>query len=152
VAVAPSVPPPVPTPRIASPSLRSGKKMIIVGASTLASIYFLSTLAGALAIDGGRDDRETDPSTGMPGAPNHRRMRFGRSLLIPIAGPFIAIAHADTAALRWAMVMTGMAQVTTAALVVAGSIRTVRARRQERMWFGAGPAQGGAMISLRGRF
>jgi hypothetical protein len=144
--------PPPPRPVLTPPlRLRGGKQLIAAGAVTLGTFYFFSSLAGALVIDKGRKPRH-DSTTGALERPDRRRTNYGRALLVPVAGPFIAMAYSDTAMQRWGAVLNGAAQVTGVVLVLAGMVRNARARRWERMSFGAGPAAGGATISLSGRF
>jgi hypothetical protein len=152
------VPPPVvasqppPRPVLVPPArLRGGKQMIIAGAATLGTFYFFSSMVGALAIDKGRQPKH-DPMTGALEGPDRRRISYGRALLVPVAGPFIAMAHTDTAIQRWGSALTGAAQVTGALLVLAGMVRNARARRWERVSLGAGYGAGGASVSIAGRF
>src|SRR5688572_25070013 len=102
-AVLVQVPPPVvsspPPPRpLQTPPrrLRGGKQLIVAGAATLGTFYFFSTLAGALAIDKARKPRH-DATTGALLEPDRRGVNYGRALLVPVAGPFIAMAYTDTA-------------------------------------------------------
>jgi hypothetical protein len=148
-AVVSSPPPPrlAPTP---PPRLPDGKQMIVAGASTLGTFYFFSSLGGALTID--RAHHRTTDAAGKHSEPDRRRINFGRALMIPVAGPFVAMGYADTALQRWGAALTGAAQLTGAVLVLAGMVRKARARRWERVSLGAGYAAGGATVSLAGRF
>jgi hypothetical protein len=140
-----ALPQPAPPPRI-----KGGNEMIIAGSVSAGLFYFFTSLGGAVAIDKARDGH-VDPLTGKRTI-DHRKLNYGRGLLIPVAGPFIAMGYTDSARQRWAAVMTGSVQVAGTVLVLAGMIRNARARRWDRMRVGAGFAQGGATVSLSGRF
>lgn len=152
VVVAPaSVPPPRPVGPPPTPSrLKGGNEMIIAGGVSLGVFYFFTSLAGAVAIDKARDGR-TDPLTGQHSI-DKRKLNYGRGMLIPIAGPFIAMGYTDSAKQRWAAVLTGSVQAAGAVLVLAGMVRNARLRRWERMQVGAGYTPGGAGVAISGRF
>lgn len=152
VVVAPAhVPPPRPVGPPPTPSrLKGGNEMIIAGAVSFGVFYFFTSLAGAVAIDKARDGR-TDPITGHHSI-DKRKLNYGRGMLIPVAGPFIAMGYTDSAKQRWAAVLTGSVQAAGAVLVLAGMVRNARLRRWERMQVGAGYTPGGAGVSISGRF
>lgn len=146
-----NVPPPRPVGPPPPPSrLKGGNEMIIAGGVSLGVFYFFTSLAGAVAIDKARDGHR-DSITGAHSI-DKRKLNYGRGMLIPIAGPFIAMGYTDSAKQRWAAVFTGSVQAAGAVLVLAGMVRNARLRRWERMQIGAGYAPGGAGVSISGRF
>ncbi len=78
--------------------------LIIGGAVTFASTYLLSTFVGAVAVDGGGDD-EFAP------------------LFIPVIGPFITVATAESEGIGTFMLLVdGIAQAGGVAMFVAGML------------------------------
>ncbi len=117
-----------------------GNDLLAIGLAGFGVTYFFTSLAGAIIIDEARDDE------------NARRINYGRALLVPVAGPFIAVAFTDSAKQRWGSVFSGSLQLTTAVLGIVGLVRKGRARRAQRYAVGGGLTSGGAVLSLSGRF
>jgi hypothetical protein len=120
---------------------------------TMGVVSYLSTsMAGAVAIDRARD-LEDDPLTEADeSAHASDRRAFGRALLIPIVGPYVAIPRADTALRGWAAGLSGVAQGVALGLTIAGIVRRSRALRPSRVAVSPIAGREGAGISMRVRF
>lgn len=153
VIVAPSAP--VPAPRIAptppsrSSEIKDATSIIVAGATVAGTFYFFTSLAGAVVIDKAR--RSDVVGTGKTTI-DTRRLNYGRSLLVPVAGPFIAMRFSHSATERWALALTGVAQTAGVVLALVGASRRARARRAERLGFAPGFVAGGATVGVQGRF
>jgi hypothetical protein len=162
VAAAPAMAAPVPAP-VVTPSMhrpfepttlvrseKNAKGMIMTGALLLSMSYVFTSCAGAVAIDKGKKGRY-DGAT-MTHVRDKERVAFGRSLLIPVVGPFLAIGHTDSAVKRWGATMSGLVQVSGAAILAVGLVAKARIRRQERIHWSAGATASGASFMIQGRF
>ncbi|MFO7563063.1 MAG: hypothetical protein R6X02_10510 [Enhygromyxa sp.] len=94
----------------------SGIGMTISGYTLFGTSYLISALVGTISIDYARD-------VGGSGT-------YGRRMLIPLAGPFIAIPRADTATGGLFTGLVGVVQVTGFILGTAGAVRLGRANRE----------------------
>ncbi len=151
-----SAPTPVPPPRIAPappPPPTDDKDttgMIVAGASMAGAFYFFTSLAGAVVIDKTRRPSTLDELGKR--TIDTRRLNYGRSLLVPVAGPFIAMHYTRSATERWGLALTGVAQSVGIVLALVGATRRARARRAERIGVSPGFAAGGATMGVQGRF
>jgi hypothetical protein len=149
--VSPSTPMPAPSRPPFVPSNARANALLGSGLGVLGGVYFFTSLSGAIIIDRARDGK-TDETTGLHTGPDERRMKYGRGLLVPVVGPFISLAHTDSARERWAASISGLAQVTGAVLTIAGIVAKGRIRRAQKLGWTAGGVQGGGMVGLHGRF
>ncbi len=128
--VAEPAPPPPPAPTYVAPALNprlvalrhqrnSGMGMAISGYTLFGTSYLISALIGTISIDYAND-------VGGSGT-------YGRRMLIPIAGPFMAIPRADSATGGLFTGLVGVVQVAGFALGTAGAIRLGRANRELRL-------------------
>lgn len=126
--------------------------LFTAGFVTFGLTYTFTSLAGAIAIDKARSSY-TDPLTGETGRRiDARRRAFGRALLVPGAGPFIAMGYTDSARKRWGAAMSGSFQLLAIAMITGAAIAQVRSRRARRFTATAGLHPGGATLGLSGRF
>lgn len=112
--------------------------MTAVGFSVLGGSYLVSSLTGAIVADT-RDDERLE--------------RFGRRMIIPVVGPWLALQYTDSATGAWFTGLAGVAQ--TAGLVVGtiGAVRLARNRAdRQRLTFTSSPILGGGQVGLSGRF
>ena len=117
----------------------------------LTTIYLVTSLRGAFAIDRARKSR-TDPLTGQEWPIDQRRVTFGRTLLVPVLGPFVAMGYTDSAVARLGAAVSGTAQVAGAVMLLAGIVAKRRIRRARRFGWTAGATHDGAMVGIHGRF
>jgi len=105
-------------PRVAALKQRrnSGIGMTISGYTIFGTSYLISALIGTISIDYARD-------VGGTGT-------YGRRMLIPVAGPFMAIPRADSATGGLFTGLLGVVQVTGFVLGTAGAVRLGRANRE----------------------
>jgi hypothetical protein len=147
---APVVHGPVPTNVLHRPLLsRDEKQMLAAGVLIVAIPYTFTSLAGAIIIDKAKTG--PDELTGERHV-DVRRRAYGRSLLVPVVGPFIAIHHGQSAKDRWGAAFSGAVQVAAVGLVGAALISGVRRRRQQRVNMTASIDPGGATIGMTARF
>ncbi len=126
-------PPPVAAPR---PRMK-GKGLAIGGFSMFGAAYLFTVLGGAIAYD-----------TGMPAV--------GRSLMIPVVGPFIGFANldmdndpSDAVALgTLGMVFSGIFQIGGLAMGFAGVGLMVRSHAERRYGARLGPGPGGLQLQF----
>lgn len=119
----PPPPPPVYVPPAPDPHMvalrhqrNSGIGMTISGYTLFGTSYLISALIGTISIDYARD-------VGGSG-------KYGRRMLIPLVGPFMAIPRSDSATGGLFTGLVGVVQVAGFALGTAGAIRLGRANRQ----------------------
>lgn len=120
-----------PAPMIVDPHIaalkhqrNSGIGMTISGFTMFGSSYLISALIGTISLDYARD-------VGGTGT-------YGRRMLIPVAGPFMAIPRADSATGGLFTGLLGVVQVGGLVLGTAGAIRIGRANRGLRLSADAG--------------
>lgn len=135
-------PPPPPT-----ASLKEARGFMLGGAVMLGFMYGFTALGGAIVIDKARKRQ----ALGQP-SPDRRRESYGRALLVPLAGPFVAMSRTDAATDRWLDAAAGLLQLGGAAMFVIGVAQHRRARLLERYRVSAGMQAGGAQLSFSGRF
>jgi hypothetical protein len=117
--------------------------MMIVGWSVLGSFYLISTFVGTSAIDEARCDGEGGfEEEDLECTPDESLRRYGRRMLIPVVGPFMAAAteHGNAGA-----IFLGVNQV---AGLVLGIIGTVRYATTGRSKVASLPVGGGRTLSL----
>jgi hypothetical protein len=120
-----------PSPMLVNPQIaalkhrrNSGIGMTISGYTLFGTSYLISALVGTISIDYARD-------IGGSGT-------YGRRMLIPLAGPFMAIPRADSATGGLFTGFVGVVQVAGFVLGTAGAIRIGRANRDLRLMADAG--------------
>jgi hypothetical protein len=120
-----------PSPMIVNPRVAalkhqraSGIGMTISGYTMFGTSYLISALIGTISLDLAAD-------VGGSGT-------YGRRMLIPVAGPFIAIPRADTATGGLFTGFLGVIQTAGFVLGTAGAIKLGRANRQLRLSADAG--------------
>lgn len=154
-APAPPLPPatqlPMPAPDPWRPRDKQANALLIAGTTMLTTIYLMTSLRGAFAIDRARKSR-TDPLTGQEWPIDQRRVAYGRALLVPVLGPFVAIGYTDSAVARLGAAVSGTAQVAGAVMLLAGIVAKRRIRRARRFGWTAGATHDGAMVGIHGRF
>ena len=114
-----------------------GSGLIAGGIGLGVGSYFVTALLGAIAIDKGRnaDDRDR-----------------GKAMMIPIAGPFIAIGKTDSAVRRFGLATSGSMQLAAIGLLIAGAIKHARYKEAKRWSVAAMPTATGGRASLAVRF
>ena len=133
-----------------SPKNRAG--MFTAGAVTFGLAYTFTSLAGAIAIDKAKRDH-VDPVTWETSQRiDPRRRAFGRALLVPGVGPFIAIGYTDSARKRWGAAMSGSLQLMAVAMITGAAIARARSRRDQRLVPTASLHPGGGALGIAGRF
>jgi hypothetical protein len=111
---------------------------LIVGGLGLGTItYFVTALMGAVAID---KARTTDDKT------------RGKYMMIPFAGPFMAIPKTDSAVRRFGLATSGTVQVAALAILVVGGIKHARYREAKRWSMAAAPSGTGGNLTVHVRF
>ena len=120
-----------PSPMIVDPHIaalkhrrNSGIGMTISGYTMFGTSYLISALIGTISLDLAAD-------VGGTGT-------YGRRMLIPMVGPFMAIPRADSATGGLFTGFLGVIQVAGFALGTAGAVRLGRANRQLRLSADAG--------------
>ncbi len=148
--VTPAMQPAPPLPPSPPPKNKVGNGYIAGGASLFAVAYLYTSVLGAIAIDKGRKGH-TDPTTGQS-VHDDERIAFGRRLMVPVVGPFMAIGHTDSALRKWGSAMSGLAQVGGVAMLVTGVVLKRRAARERRFGITASASGNGGGILVHGRF
>lgn len=123
-------PPVAPAPHYPPPPRRvwRGKGLMIAGWSIFGATYLISTLVGTTAIDQARCDRGGGFDEGDLGCTtDESRRRYGRRMLVPVVGPFMAVAteYGDPEA-----VFLGINQVAGLVMGIVGTIRYVSTGRR----------------------
>lgn len=137
-----------PVPSGYTPVERTRRGLIVGGAVTFGVAYSVSSLVAAAGED---DARSSSPSLLQNGGDN----KFA-ALWIPVAGPFIAMAHADRATGRFTLAGLGAAQLAGAIMLYFGLTTKDHVLVRNDLVGGvavtpmAGP--GGSGLALSGRF
>lgn len=123
--------------------------MVAAGFSTFGGIYMLTAYAGAATIDRAREISRNDWQDGN-GAMTRNR---GRALLIPVAGPFIAMRFTNSARRKYWQAVNGGLQATSLAIGLLGA-RMFRKHRkaQRRAQVTAAASREGAQLGMTMRF
>lgn len=147
-------PPPAPCPEdyVDRAKLRSANGMLAAGITIGAATYLATSMAGAVAIDRARDFEDDPLTEENESARGDDRRAFGRALLVPLAGPFVAIPRADTALRGWAAGISGVAQGAALGLTIAGLVRRSAAKHPRNFAVAPAAGSGHAGVVLRGRF
>lgn len=112
--------------------------MTAVGFSVFGASYAISSLTGAIVADA-RDGERLD--------------RFGRRMLIPVVGPWLAIPHTESATGAWFTGFAGAAQLAGLVLGTVGAVRLGQQRRESQRWaVTSTPLLGGGQLGVVGRF
>ena len=140
-----------PAPRPPKINRNRGLVPTIVGFSAFGMSYLMGATVGATIIDSETIDDNGDDNVAFS---NPSSRAYGRSLLVPLIGPFLAIPHATTAMGRLATVVLGLTQVGTLTLGVLGATRLAKSRSAAKMQLGIAPTPGfrGATAHLQMRF
>lgn len=109
-------PQPMPEPIPAPPPVNRnrGLGLMIAGISVFSFSYLISAVVGVIMID-----------TNSP--------EIGQRLLIPLAGPFMAIGPANTATGGFGLAFVGLAQVAGFGMAIGGGVMFGRSRSQARL-------------------
>lgn len=153
-APAPGLPP---ASRLPMPSGDPGRAIdkrangLLAAGGTMVGVTYLGTsLRGAFVIDRAR--KTTTDANGMPRPIDQRRLAYGRALMVPVIGPFVAVGYTSSAVARFGAVLSGTAQLAGAVMLLAGVIGKGRARRARRIGWSAGTTRGGGGLAIHGRF
>lgn len=156
-----TTPAPAPAPAApVGPQLnKHAEPLLVAGLSGFAGVYLLTAYAGAATIDKGRDIRDSSGSSydafgnPQPGRDGQMTLNRGRALLIPVAGPFIAMRFTNSARRRYWQVMNGSLQAGSLAMAIIGSrmyAKHRRAKRRAQVTASASPE--GAHVGMSMRF
>lgn len=143
-----------PPPRPSLPS-DDGKGKIIAGACTLGTVYLLTAFGGAAMIDAGKKESGSADNPLTPedeSSPENSKAAIGRNLLIPVAGPFMAMRHTDSAKGRFGMAFGGALQITGAVLLTVGLVQRARYKQARRWGVVAQAGRDGGQVGFRMRF
>lgn len=108
------------------------------GFAGLLGVYVLTSLVGVIVADV-KDD-------------NPRLHRYGRRLLIPVAGPWIAISDTRSATAAWFTGFSGVLQAAGLVLGMVGAIRLGTHRAKTRLAFDGSMHPGGGRLGVTLRF
>lgn len=135
VAPAPTTAPaPVPPPAAPPPSRRRGIGMMVAGYTMFGVSYMITAFSGAVIIDR------------CSASASYDCRDLGRSLMLPVIGPFAALPDIQTMTGRFAMVFfPGLMQVGGLTLGIAGTVIHARSRRH------AGLVDADGIRLMRGR-
>jgi hypothetical protein len=131
------------------PTQKRANGLIAGGAGLFLTAYLYTSILGSIAIDKGK--KGTTNSAGIR-VPDDERVAFGRRLMIPVVGPFLALGKTDSAMKRWGASFSGLAQVAGVGLIVAGLVAKSRINRARRFGWTAGASHGGGSVMVYGRF
>lgn len=154
-AVAPPPPPqvtqaPPPPPQPVGPQLdKRAEPLLAAGLGGFAALYGLTAYAGAATIDKARDISRSDWSDGDGKMTRNR----GRALLIPVAGPFIAMHFTNSARRKYWQAVNGGLQAGSLAMAIIGARMYNQHRRaKRRAQFTASASAEGAQLGMAMRF
>lgn len=141
-------PPPPPEPT--GPQLdKRAEPLLAVGLGGFAALYGLTAYAGAATIDEARDIGRGDWSD-RDGKMTRNR---GRALLIPVAGPFIAMHFTNSARRKYWQVVNGGLQAGSLAMAIIGARMYNQHRKaKRRTQFTASASAEGAQVGMAMRF
>jgi len=145
-----TTPPPPPVVEPSAARRTSARKLVVAGGSTLLTTYLVTTVYGVVTIDKAR--KTTTDWAGNESAIDHRGVGLGRSLLVPVVGPFLAMHYTRAATSRWLELFSGSAQVAGLVLTVVGAVRLRRSGKSQRVAMTADASGRGAMLGVSGRF
>jgi hypothetical protein len=135
-------------------NVRKGTPLIAAGVSITAGTYLLTALFGSIAIDKARKSATSDnPLTPDNEArPTDRARKRGKAMMIPIAGPFVAMRHTDSVARRYGLALNGAIQITGVVLTLVGAVQQSRYRQAKRWGLVAASGPDGAHVAVDVRF
>ncbi len=141
---------PPPPPKPTGPQLhKSAEPLLAVGLGGFAALYGLTAYAGAATIDKARDLGRSD-WTDRDGKMTRNR---GRALLIPVAGPFIAMHFTNSARRKYWQAVNGGLQAGSLAMAVIGARMYNQHRKaKRRAQFTASASAEGAQVGMAMRF
>jgi|GEM_PF-1820270 len=142
----PPPPPPAPT----GPQLdKRAEPLLAAGLSSFAGLYGLTAYVGAATIDKARDISRDEWEDGDGKMTRNR----GRALLIPVAGPFIAMHFTHSARRKYWQAVNGGLQAGSLVMAVIGA-RMYRKHRQakRRAQVTASASAEGAQLGMSMRF
>ncbi len=153
-ATAPPPPAYAPGPRV---NPNAGMGLMVTGFSAWAVLYLITVGVGAMSIDqcANQDNSSTSPFYDPCSADEaQRNEKFGQRLMIPFAGPFIAIPHAGSATCSLGTAVLGVLQVGALAMGIAGAAKLSKSRKRARMSMSLAPTPmfDGAAAQVRLRF
>lgn len=136
---------------------KSAAPLLITGLSGFSAVYLLTAYTGAATIDRARElsrgdsyDPYGNPDPGRDGKMTRNR---GRALLIPVAGPFIAMHFTNSARRKYWQAVNGGLQAGSLAMAIIGSrlyAKHRRAKRRAQVTASASPE--GAQLGMSMRF
>jgi hypothetical protein len=112
-------PQPLPPP---GPNPNRGLGLTIAGFSIFGFTYLITAVAATAVIDSGAPE-------------------FGRPLLIPVAGPFIAAGRQSSAFLGFGLGFTGVIQLATLGMGIGGAVMLGTSRHKARLSASGGGLQ-----------
>ena len=141
---------PPPPPKPTGPQLhKSAEPLLAVGLGGFAALYGLTAYAGAATIDKARDVGRSD-WTDRDGKMTRNR---GRALLIPVAGPFIAMHFTNSARRKYWQAVNGGLQAGSLAMAIIGARMYNQHRKaKRRAQFTASASAEGAQVGMAMRF
>lgn len=132
---------------------------MITGWSMFGSAYLVSVVVGAAAADAGyyAEQPDIDPEIERELSyhlPAERRVAYGKRMMVPVVGPFMASSLTTTASASVATAALGVVQTVGLVVGTIGTIQYARDRRAARAYrLSAGPLPGGGgAVSVSMRF
>ena len=128
---------------------RTALGLLIGGFAGFGTAYLASAIYGAGEIDrsGFYDDFDDDEELY-----DERRLSYGRRMLIPVVGPYIATPLAASASDGLFTVLAGTAQIAGLAIGVTGSVLFAKVQRRTGLRVGISATPQAAWIRIGGRF
>ena len=130
-----------------------GVGLLMSGVTLFAVSYLPAAVIGGSVVD--KSKRHTDEPTTLDtdeGARGRREKKLGVRMMIPFVGPFAAMPHSRSAKTKFALGLAGAAQLTAAALTIAGAVRLNRYNQAKRWGLAAAAGPDGAQAAVRVRF
>ncbi len=115
-------------------------------------MYLFTSFAGAVIIDKAKDRRDnplTEEDERGSALDDEQR---GKALLVPFAGPFLAMRFTDSAKRRYGLAFNGSIQLVGLTLALVGAVRERRHQRAKRWGVSANAGPDGAQLGMRMRF
>jgi hypothetical protein len=130
---------------------KKGTPLIALGLTITGGVWLMSTLAGAITIDKARDKAKASQIAGEPN-PFDRDRKRGAALMIPVAGPFMAMPHTDSVTRKYGLALNGSLQIAGLVVALVGIVEQSQYRRARRFGVAAVPDPEGARIAVDVRF
>lgn len=115
------------------------KGMMITGWIMLCASYLASSLIGVIVMDQA-DEEYSDCG--------ERCKRLGGYMLIPLAGPFVAIPHTKSYTGKWGMAALGVSQVAGLVLGIIGTVWHIQDKRKAEAMHSGLNVGGGWVVSV----